>query len=183
MPRATTGGSSPREEASAIPDRSRAIADRHESTTARRCVEPRNMTRESPTRSIQATQHCVRRHTQLTVDEPNRQTQNLRLREQQQGGSAFSERLALRRCEMDFEVTREHGAGRLIVRGEIDLSVEEDLIAALRMAAIDGGDVLVDLAELSFMDSTGIHAFGAMAKQLQGRGRLVLIRPRGIVAK
>src|SRR3954462_12127975 len=70
--------------------------------------------------------------------------------------------------------------------GECDLSSREDLTAVLLDAVRDTRHVVVDLAELAFIDSTGIHALvvayhaaketgGTLnVRNAQGRGATVL---------
>jgi len=65
--------------------------------------------------------------------------------------------------------------GRTIrLAGELDLSNKAELDEVLEAAVEDGGAILVDLSELTFMDSTGIHAFLRAAVSLRGRGCLIL---------
>ena len=58
--------------------------------------------------------------------------------------------------------------------GELDISSAPELDKVLEAAVEYGGTVLVDLSELTFMDSTGINAFLKAALSLSGRGCLVL---------
>jgi anti-anti-sigma factor len=65
--------------------------------------------------------------------------------------------------------------GRTIrLAGELDMSNESELDDVLQAAVEQGGAILVDLSELTFMDSTGISAFLRAAVSLQGRGCLIL---------
>ena len=65
--------------------------------------------------------------------------------------------------------------GRTIrLAGELDMSNESQLDDVLQAAVEEGGAILVDLSELTFMDSTGISAFLRAAVSLQGRGCLIL---------
>ena len=55
---------------------------------------------------------------------------------------------------------KEHGAGSVVVRltGELDLATAPDLAEALTVAADAGvGGLVVDLTDLRFIDSNGIH--------------------------
>lgn len=72
--------------------------------------------------------------------------------------------------------------GRLMLTGELDLSVAADLRAAL-LSMIDErpGDVTVDLSGVSFMDMSAVHAFVEAARRVQGN--VVLLNPRGIVRR
>ena len=67
----------------------------------------------------------------------------------------------------------EHGRGLRLV-GELCLSSVGDLKAALDTLP-EGADTL-DLSELSFMDTSGLHAFEDYAERLKGRP-LVLLNP------
>lgn len=58
--------------------------------------------------------------------------------------------------------------------GELDMSSAPELDQVLEAAVEHGGAVLVDLSELTFMDSTGINAFLKAALSLSGRGCLIL---------
>jgi anti-sigma B factor antagonist len=58
--------------------------------------------------------------------------------------------------------------------GELDMSNESELDGVLQAAVEQGGAILVDLSELTFMDSTGISAFLRAAVSLRGRGCLIL---------
>jgi len=65
--------------------------------------------------------------------------------------------------------------GRSIrLAGELDMSNESELAEVLQTAAEHGGAILIDLSELTFMDSTGIHVFLRTAVSLRGRGCLIL---------
>lgn len=67
--------------------------------------------------------------------------------------------------------------------GELDMASAGCLIERLRRAAGRQGDIQLDLADLAFMDSTGIHALITVCKELGEGRRLVLRSPRGEVAK
>lgn len=67
----------------------------------------------------------------------------------------------------------ERGSG-IRLAGELDLSSASELDRVLQEAAEHGGAILVDLTELEFMDSTGIHTFLKAADSLRGRGCLIL---------
>ncbi|MCW3818104.1 STAS domain-containing protein [Micromonospora sp. DR5-3] len=64
---------------------------------------------------------------------------------------------------MTFTVTyaqRDGGAAHLRLAGELDLSTAPELNAAIDRLAADGQrELLVDLSELTFCDSSGIAAF------------------------
>jgi anti-sigma B factor antagonist len=65
--------------------------------------------------------------------------------------------------------------GRSIrLAGELDMSTAPQLHEVLDVAVADGGTILVDLGEVTFMDSTGINALLRSAVSLRGRGCLIL---------
>ena len=73
------------------------------------------------------------------------------------------------------------GRARLAVRGEVDGTNAVRLRQAIVDAGLDGaGEVEVDLAEVTFMDSTGLRALADASKEL-GPVELVLCRvPRQV---
>jgi anti-anti-sigma factor len=76
-------------------------------------------------------------------------------------------------AELDFDlsVTRDEGGGtRLTLRGELDLGSAAELEQALAEA---GGDVLLDLRGLTFMDSTGVRVLLETAERLGPGLRIV----------
>lgn len=58
--------------------------------------------------------------------------------------------------------------------GEIDLAVAEAVSSALQPWVDAGGPVTVDLSEVTFMDSTGIHALLQAARGLGDRGCIII---------
>jgi anti-sigma B factor antagonist len=61
----------------------------------------------------------------------------------------------------DFSVDEKRDAGhcvRLVVHGAIDVHTAPNLRRAVSAAARATGDVVVDLSQLEFIDSTGLHA-------------------------
>jgi anti-sigma B factor antagonist len=77
--------------------------------------------------------------------------------------------------EPPLEVHRDE-TGILAVRGEIDPASAEEFRARLEVAAREGsGDLVLDLRELRFMDSSGLHALLDIAATLE-EGRAVVLR-------
>lgn len=81
------------------------------------------------------------------------------------------------------ETTEQDGLVRVALAGECDLAVcaqlDEVLSAALSRAPV----VVVDLAGLAFLDSSGIHGLiTAHHAALEKGGRLVAVNARGAVA-
>ena len=62
----------------------------------------------------------------------------------------------------------------LRLAGELDMSTAPELDTAFEAVVEQGGAVLVDLSELTFMDSTGIKAILKATLALRGRGCLIL---------
>lgn len=67
--------------------------------------------------------------------------------------------------------------------GEIDLATAPGMSAALEPWVEAGGPVTVDLSEVTFMDSTGVHALVDAARALGGRGYIVIHGAHGGLSK
>jgi anti-anti-sigma factor len=72
--------------------------------------------------------------------------------------------------------------GVLRLAGELDLANFEDLLTAFRSVSSNGSEVILDLSELTFIDTTGICAFVTIAQEASPRG-VVLRSPRRPVRK
>lgn len=72
------------------------------------------------------------------------------------------------------EVLSIEKARNIRLAGELDMATAPELDVVLDAAVEQGGTILMDLSELTFMDSTGIHAVVRAAVALQGRGCLIL---------
>jgi anti-sigma B factor antagonist len=84
-----------------------------------------------------------------------------------------------------FSVVHADGDVRVAVRGEIDIASSDELRAAL-LGLMDQGarHVVVDLAELDFIDSTGLGALIRVLKRYRTEGGdLKLANPTRPVAK
>jgi anti-anti-sigma factor len=79
--------------------------------------------------------------------------------------------------DLDFDLTvarDERGTCRLVLRGELDLATVPRLVHALEDA---GDDVVLDLRDLTFMDSTGVRV---LLEAAEGAGPgLRMIVPAG----
>ncbi|HEX5914170.1 MAG TPA: STAS domain-containing protein, partial [Rubrobacter sp.] len=71
---------------------------------------------------------------------------------------------------LNFSVSPVSGTHALMIGGELDVSTAPILRRPLMEAAASGGPVVLDLRGLTFMDSSGIHAFLDAAKLLQDQG-------------
>ena len=84
-----------------------------------------------------------------------------------------------------FEARTSAEAGRTVValRGECDLAVSDQLTSALLAAVRTAPVVVVDLSELTFLDSSGVHGLvTAHHAARDAGGRLYAVAPRGMVA-
>ena len=74
-------------------------------------------------------------------------------------------------------VRREEDGRILVLSGELDLSTAHVLQTEMNRDAVANGDLTLDLAGLEFMDSTGIKLIITAARNLEGRGLLILRSP------
>jgi anti-sigma B factor antagonist len=64
-----------------------------------------------------------------------------------------------------------------VVRGEIDMASVPALESALRTyIEVSTGDVVVDCAEMTFIDSSGLATFVRLARELQALDRRLVVR-------
>src|SRR4026209_1897225 len=62
----------------------------------------------------------------------------------------------------------------VVLSGELDIASADSVRDAMAPSVELGGIVLVDLTNLHFMDSSGVHVLLEAAKQLDGKGCLLL---------
>lgn len=74
-----------------------------------------------------------------------------------------------------FEVRRGDDR-RLILSGELDVAAATVLSDAIRQIPASDG-ITLDLQRVTFIDSTGLRTIIGAARDLEGRGPLVLERP------
>ena len=78
-----------------------------------------------------------------------------------------------------ISISDRHGRAVVVIRGELDLATAPDLEAALQERLDAGQDVVVDLRELDFMDSTGLRVLVAAHTRVEGtEQRFLIVRPR-----
>lgn len=78
---------------------------------------------------------------------------------------------------------REHDRVRVALTGECDLAVRDELHAALHAAVGVAPLVVVDLAALAFLDSSGVHNLVMAHHAARDRGgRVVVVNATGAVA-
>ena len=71
--------------------------------------------------------------------------------------------------------TAEGGPTTIAVAGELDLVTTDQLIAAVR-DALAAGDVTIDLAGVTFMDSSGIRALNTAMQEAAAQRRELRVR-------
>ena len=77
--------------------------------------------------------------------------------------------------------TGEPGTVRLV--GELDSSNAGELMTTLQLQVDAGGDVVLDLSELTFVDSSGLRSLLRLATGLENSGKLILDSPQRSVAR
>jgi anti-sigma B factor antagonist len=85
----------------------------------------------------------------------------------------------------DIRTTDEGRAVVVTVHGEIDLSTHDQLAAALRRAvAPPARQIVVDLSDVGFLDSSGIRTLVIGWRQAESQGMSFALRkPRPVVLK
>jgi anti-sigma B factor antagonist len=78
------------------------------------------------------------------------------------------------RVDPDVRVVRRNGRAIVFIRGEMDLSITPQLREALALAQDESSDVIVDLSQVSFMDSSAINALVHGYRRAQDRDRFQL---------
>ncbi len=86
---------------------------------------------------------------------------------------------------VSFEAVTSAEAGRVMVAlvGECDQAVRDEVVAVL-LAAVEGAPVVVvDLARLEFLDSSGLHGLITAHHAARARGgRVSVVNASGVVA-
>jgi anti-anti-sigma factor len=72
--------------------------------------------------------------------------------------------------------------GVYVVSGELDLGSAEEFRREVAPALDDAGEVVLDLADLTFIDSFGLRTIALLARMVGDRG-VVLRSPRGEVVR
>ena len=88
---------------------------------------------------------------------------------------------------LSVEIKAKHDGNAIVysLRGSLDFETAPSLRAALLEAADEGKhDIVVDLSQLEFLDSSGLGALiGAHKRALENAGRLRLIISTGTIAR
>ncbi|MGH2675842.1 MAG: STAS domain-containing protein [Actinomycetota bacterium] len=82
-----------------------------------------------------------------------------------------------------LKISRTEDARGLRLAGEVDLDTVDEFSVALEPEVAEGGDVTLDLSDLRFLGSSGVQVLIRALVSLEGRGRLVLLRPIGSVRR
>jgi len=79
-----------------------------------------------------------------------------------------------------LQTTERDGRAHIAVRGELDLATAPELEAAV-LARVDDADLVVDLRELVFMDSSGVRVLvlGHTRARDAGRRFAIVVPPEG----
>jgi anti-sigma B factor antagonist len=89
--------------------------------------------------------------------------------------------------DVPFGITSEVGPGvaTVVVRGEVDLENVTDLRSTLdEVVATTNGDIVIDLAEVSYLDSSGLHELLSARDHLAALDRRFIVRrPSPIVLR
>jgi anti-anti-sigma factor len=80
-----------------------------------------------------------------------------------------------------LEVTSTESPRGFRLEGELDVSTAPSLVDALTPELRRGGDLTLDLTDLSFMDSVGLLTLIKAARELRDRGKLILFHPGNLV--
>jgi anti-sigma B factor antagonist len=83
----------------------------------------------------------------------------------------------------DLQIVRTQVGGRLRLVGELDMSNADQLADMLAEIGAAGDQVILDMSELTFIDSSGVHVILRYAVSLDGRGPIVLLNPGPTVMK
>jgi anti-anti-sigma factor len=67
--------------------------------------------------------------------------------------------------------------------GEVDLATVESFRSALAPMVRDGGEIVLDMGAMRFIDSSGAQVIIRALEDLNDRGRLVLAHPRRMVVR
>jgi anti-sigma B factor antagonist len=88
----------------------------------------------------------------------------------------------MRAQEFQTNVSQAGTATVIALSGELDVASSRGLSEQL-LNLIDGGatDLVIDLARLAFIDSTGLSAILQANKKLNGKGQMVLREPTPLV--
>jgi anti-anti-sigma factor len=78
-----------------------------------------------------------------------------------------------------FSISTSEDGGRIVIvlRGELDLATAPELEQVVSDSLDARDEVVVDLRELEFMDSTGLRVLVHAHTRAQGEKRFIVVRP------
>jgi len=82
----------------------------------------------------------------------------------------------------EFTITRLDGNGGLKLAGELDVATAPRFSEVLAATSAQG-DVVLDLSELTFLDSCGVRALLEAARARNGDGPIVVLDPSAAVSR
>jgi anti-sigma B factor antagonist len=80
--------------------------------------------------------------------------------------------------KQEFTVERSDGGDRttVTVRGDVDLGTVNALGQALEQATREGGQVVIDMTDVTFLDSTGVRVLVEAYRSAQRHGGVLYVR-------
>jgi anti-sigma B factor antagonist len=75
---------------------------------------------------------------------------------------------------MTIQITRDQNKLTLALSGRLDTITTPQLEAELKTLDAQIGEVVLDLAELCYLSSSGLRAIASLQKKLSGHGKLVI---------
>ena len=86
--------------------------------------------------------------------------------------------MALDPTGFSISISDRDGRAVVVIRGELDLATAPELESAIQGRLDEGQDVVVDLRELEFMDSTGLRVLVSAHARVEGtEQRFLIVRP------
>jgi anti-anti-sigma factor len=82
-----------------------------------------------------------------------------------------------------LDISRTDEPKGLRLAGDVDLATVDRFRSALAPMVREGGDIVVDMGDMRFMDSSGVQVIIRALEALDDRGRLVLAHPRRTVVR
>ena len=67
--------------------------------------------------------------------------------------------------------------------GEVDMAASDELVNLVSESVDGARDIVLDISDVTFIDSGGIDALIRLDRLLDGRGRLIIQLPSGVVAR
>lgn len=78
---------------------------------------------------------------------------------------------------MVFEIQAIDRPGTFRLTGEFDLAAHEAFVARMEPVSASGLQILLELSDVTFMDSSGLRAILGLTRSVNGQGPVVLLNP------